>query len=395
MESYLTTLLNKAEFAALSLHEKNQYLQDVARQYFDARGLDYKPLSKQALSRLRRYYSRRSVADLQLERMEDEGMRRALERMVSVVSVGHFEKHLESEIPPSETGQNTMRPPPIGDEQMMFFVPDVYDAPLKDEVNLMDVAPFTLSKTKRDGLIRYELKDSVITIEGGAETGIANAHDYDIFLNMVTFLAEEMRKCRKDANRSLPPRSYRPTAAQILKFCRRGSGGRQYLELEKALDRLQATRVKITNINGERRRQTESFPLIGRYRVVSRTTQNMIEQVELDIPEWVYNGVVNPKGAASILTLNPDYFLIKKPTARFLYRLARRAAGQDEAFYTLKDLHHRSGSTLPMGKFRDQIQSIVEQSQSNPLPDYDFKIKDGRSGQVLVMTKRAEAISKA
>jgi len=384
------TLLTQGEFSELSLHEKNSYLQDVARQYLEARGDQFTPLSKDALSRLRRYYIRRSLADLQLEKMQDLEMRNALERLSGAIRVGHFEKVLESEIPPSASENRMMRPPPIDDEQMMFFVPDIYDAPLKDDVNLMDVAPFTLSKTKREGLIRYELKDCVITIEGGAETGIANAHDYDIFLNMVTYLAEEMRKFRKTPQGSLPPRVYRPTAAQILKFCRRGDGGRQYLELEKALDRLQATRVKITNLDGHKRRATESFPLIGRYKVISRTTQNKIDQVELDIPDWVYEGVVNPEKKATILTLNPDYFLITKPTARFIYRLARKAAGQGEAFYALKDLHHRSGSPLPPGKFEKSIEAIVKQSKNEPLPDYDLSLKDGRNGRILVMSKRTE-----
>src|SRR5690606_356083 len=147
-------------------------------------------------------------------------------------------KAIDAEIPPSASKVN--RAPPIDDDQLMFFVPSIYDAPLKDDVNLMDVAPFSLSKVKRDGIIRYELKDCVITVEGGAEVGMANAYDYDIFLNMVSYLAEEVRRYRAAEKRgmkpSLPSRTYRPTVAQILKFCRRGHGGKQYQEMENALD---------------------------------------------------------------------------------------------------------------------------------------------------------------
>lgn len=78
--------------------------------------------------------------------------------------------------------------------------------------------------------------------------------DFDIFLHMVSYLADEMRRYRiaeeKGLRPTLPPRDYRPHAAHILKFCRRTSGGRQYKELEGALDRLAGTRIKIVNLTG-------------------------------------------------------------------------------------------------------------------------------------------------
>lgn len=383
----------RRDFADLSLHEKNAYLQDVTRQYMEAKGEDFLPLTKDALSRLRRFYSRRSFADLNLAQVDDPDMRAVLERLAESIVGKELTKRLNSEIPPSAA--KIKRPPPLDDDQLMFFVPSVHDAPLKDEVNLMDVAPFSLSKTKREGIIRYELKDCVITVEGGADVGIANAYDYDIFLNMVSYLAEEMRRFRaadkKGRRPSLPTRIYRPTAAQILKFCRRGQGGKQYDEMEKALDRLQATRIKIVSLGEGKRRDAEAFPLIGRYKVVSRTLQDKIEQVEMEIPEWVYAGVVQPEGKApSILTLNPDYFLISKPIARFIYRFARKTAGHTESFYKLAELRYRCASELPMRKFRRTVEQIIEGSKLDPFPDYDLALREGKEGPVLHMKRRAE-----
>jgi plasmid replication initiation protein len=382
--------MNRETFAALTLHGKNDYLQDITRQLMEGRGEEFIPLSKDALSRLRRFYSRRSVADLRLENIEDSELRERMLLLGENIYGKEIGKILESEIPPSRLN----REPPIGDDQLMFFVPAVSDAPIKDEVNLMDVAPFALSKVKRVGIIRYELKDSVITIEGGAEVGLATAYDYDIFLNMVSHLAEEMRRYRiserKGGRPSIPAQVYRPSAAQILKFCRRGMGGKQYAELERALDRLQATRIKITNLSGGKRRETQSFPLIGRYKVVSRTAQDKIDLVEIDIPTWVYEGVVQPDSSRpSILTLNPDYFLIAKPIARFIYRLARKAAGKNEAFYTVEDLHYRSGSKLPQRKFLHAVEDIVANSESDPLPDYDLLLMPGQNGPILHMKRRS------
>ncbi|WP_407052110.1 replication initiator protein A [Methyloraptor flagellatus] len=390
-------LKTREDFAALSLHEKNEYLQDVARRVMEARGQTFEPLSKEALSRLRRFYSRRSMADLKLEDTADEGLREALRRFSDAIRTSEVRKVLEHELPSAP--RRISREPPADDAQLMFFVPSVHDAPVKDDFNLMDIAPFALSKSAGEGIIRYELKDAIITIEGGAETGLATAYDYDIVINMISFLAEETRQYHiadaKGLKPSLPPRTYRPAAAEILKFCRRELGGKQYEDLEGALDRLQATRVKITNLRSDGkdkgRRETEAFPLIGRYKVVSRTSQDRIDQIEIDIPQWVYEGVVKPHGKPSILTLNRDYFLIARPIAKVIYRLARKAAGDGEARYSLTEVRKRSGSKLPPGKFRQAIVEIVESAKVSPLPDYDLSLEDGKTDMILVMKRRLPA----
>ena len=393
-------LKTREAFAELSLHEKNAYLQEVADQIADARQDERVELDKDALSRLRRYYSRRSMADLRLEDMGGPLAAR-FKSLAEAIRSDEVQKLVGHEIPSSRQIRRTnSRPAPLDDAQLMFFVPSVHDAPLKDDFNLMDIAPFSLSKNGGQGVIRYELKDAVITIEGGAEVGIATAYDYDIVINMISHLAEATRRYRIDEAKglkpSIPPQVYRPSAAEILKFCRRELGGKQYQDLERALARLQATHIRITNLKGGEgrrdRRETESFPLIGRYKVVSRTSQDRIDQVEIEIPGWVYDGVVQPDGKPTILTLNPDYFLLSRPLARFIYRLARKAAGESEAYYSLKELLKRSGSKLPMRKFRLAVEEIVESTKLTPLPDYDLELEDRGHDLILVMRNRTRAL---
>ncbi|MCK9910236.1 replication initiator protein A, partial [Microbacteriaceae bacterium K1510] len=119
-----------------------------------------------------------------------------------------------------------------------------------------------------------------------------------------TTAMNDYRKAEKRGLRpSMPPRCYRPSTADILKFIRRGKGGRQYEQMESALDRLQATRIKITNLNhASKRRAAESFPLIGRFKVISRTKNGKIDMLEIEIPVWVYRGVVSPDDKPSVLT---------------------------------------------------------------------------------------------
>ncbi|WP_062120808.1 replication initiator protein A [Aureimonas sp. AU40] len=395
MSRHKLDLLAREAFAALSLHEKNAYLQGVVKEIQTARAEAFEPLDKDALSRLRRFYSRRSFADLQLEKIANERLRTAMGKWGEAIHLGEVQKAIMHDAPSQV--RPIKRAAPLDDDQLSFFVPTVHDAPVKDDLNLMDIAPFSLSKTVKGGVLRYELKDSIVTIEGGAEVGLATAYDYDIFINMVSHLAAEMRDYgiaqKKGLRPTIPARVYRPAAAELLKFCRRDLGGKQYLELEKALDRLQATRIKITNLSDGRRRETEAFPLIGHFKVVSRTVQDKIDQVEIEIPGWVYEGVVTPSGKPSILTLNPDYFLIARPLAKFIYRLARKTAGEGEAFYRVDDVHVRSGSRLPPHKFAQALERLVEGTKEDPLPDYNLELRKGDRGQVLYMSKRLDTMT--
>ncbi|WP_061979092.1 replication initiator protein A [Aureimonas sp. AU20] len=395
MSRHKLDLLAREAFAALSLHEKNAYLQGVVKEIQTARAEAFEPLDKDALSRLRRFYSRRSFADLQLEKIANERLRAAMGKWGEAIHLGEVQKAITHEAPSQV--RPIKRAAPLDDDQLSFFVPTVHDAPVKDDLNLMDIAPFSLSKTVKGGVLRYELKDSIVTIEGGAEVGLATAYDYDIFINMVSHLAAEMRDYgiaqKKGLRPTIPARVYRPAAAELLKFCRRDLGGKQYLELEKALDRLQATRIKITNLSDGKRRETEAFPLIGHFKVVSRTVQDKIDQVEIEIPGWVYEGVVTPSGKPSILTLNPDYFLIARPLAKFIYRLARKTAGEGEAFYRVDDVHVRSGSRLPPHKFAQALERLVEGTKEDPLPDYNLELRKGDRGQVLYMSKRLDTMT--
>lgn len=392
-------LISPNLFSDKSLHEKNDYLQAVALMVAQARGVEAPaPLDKESLSRLRRFYVRRRANELELEKTRDPELRNAIKQLADSIHLGEVSKLIAHEAHAPFNIDKTLRDAPPDDAQLMFFVPTVHDAPLKDDVNLMDVAPFSLSKTVRQGLIRYELPDCVITIEGGAAVGLVTAYDYDIFVHMVSHLASEMRQYRFDMEKglrpSLPPRTFRPSAAEILRYCRREQGGKQYIELEKALDRLQATRYKITNLtSGNKRRASESFPLIGRYKVVSRTRNDRIDEIEIDIPEWVYNGVVTTQASPSILTLNRDYFLISRPLAKFIYRLARKACGTHGiAEYGLQTLYERSGSAMPFRKFRDAIKDLVATTKVDALPDFDIEIVPGKGGEKLRMMDRRKQL---
>lgn len=383
--------ISRDAFTALSMHEKNAYLQDLADRFAAATGRLPVALTKDGLSRLRRFYARRSLADLRLDALPNDPLNQALRRLGEAIKDDERRKDLIGALV-TDLPAPVMRDAPRDDAQLAFFVPVIYDAPIKDDLNLMDVAPFSLSKSKREGVITYELKDSTITIDGSAGAGLATAFDYDIFLHMVSYMAEEARRYRVSLSKGqrphLPARVYRPNVAHILKFCRRNSGGKQYKDVESALDRLAGTRIKIVNLSNGHRREVVNMPLIQAYKVISKTTSGHVDEVEIGIPDWVYNGIVKDEGNPHILTINPDYFLISQSIGRVIYRLARKAAGKTKAEYGLTELHKRSGSTQARPQFAQMLRRFVASTKMFEFPDYDLELADGRDELKLVMRYR-------
>jgi len=256
----------------------------------------------------------------------------------------------------------SLRKPPDGDEQADFFVPALYDVGTKDSCSIMDVAVFRLSKKdKRAGqVIRYELPDGYVQVSAGA-TGMASVWDYDIVLMAVSHLTESMNRHREGRG-DKPGRVFRPHAAEILKFCRRSDGGRQKDDLVDALVRLNTTHVAVERTrkgrNGRSVTVSEGEALISRYKVVSNTATGKPESVEIELPDWIYREVVEAKNP-DVLTVHPDFFLIEPGIGRFVYRLARRAAGRGQAKWAFRTVYERSGSAGTLKKFTEHLRRII------------------------------------
>jgi len=314
------------------------------------------------------------VVDSQNIRVNDKDLQSALESFKSAVD----------EAQQDDFKKSTLRQPPVADDQPDFFVPSLYDVPVKDDLDLMEVAVFRLAKRQGSvNKLRFDLKNAVVEVTGSSENGLATIYDYDLVIMMVSHLAEEIRRHRKEGGLK-PTNKFRPHSTEIFKFCRTSIGGNQYDQLEAALERLQGTYIKYTPKRGSRRR-SDLFPLIAGARIVSETDKGRVGLLEITIPDWLYNGVVNHKNP-EILTMNPDYFLIRTGLGRFVYRLARKAAGAGEAFYSAKTVHMRSGSTREFKKFLHDLRKLI---RANDLPDYVLTEEKGKDGPVLRMTARA------
>lgn len=281
-----------------------------------------------------------------------------------------------------------MRQPPPGDAQEDLFVPTLYEVAAKDSLTIMDVAVFRLSKKekRRSDIIRYELPDGVVEVSAGAY-GMATVWDYDIVLMAISHLAEAVNRSRKFGT-PLPTRTFRPHPSEILKFCRMSDGGRQYEAIEGAVDRLRTTVIKnVRTIKGRQRSAWAPEGLIAEgSRTVSDTVTGRVTQVEIVIPTWIYDEVVKSE-QPEILTMHRDYFLLEGGIARFLYRLARRAAGRSSAEWLFRTLYERSGSTGSFKEFSRKLRTAIE---ADDLPEYTLAEVPGKGGPMLRMAYRAD-----
>jgi plasmid replication initiation protein len=279
----------------------------------------------------------------------------------------------------------SIRKPPKGDEQQDFFVPTLYDVGTKDSRSIMDVAVFRLSKKNRRAgeVIHYDLSDGHVTVSAGA-AGMASVWDYDLVLMAVSHLTEAMNRFREGKSEK-PGRVFRPHVADVLKFCRRASGGKQKDDLVETCIRLNTTHVAVQRTRKARNGRTvtvsEGEPLISRYKVVESDTGKP-EYIEIEVADWMYREITEGKNP-DVLTVHPDYFLIDPGIGRFVYRLARRAAGKGEASWLFKTIYEHSGST---GTFKEFCRILRKIISANDLPEYELREEAGQGGPLLIMT---------
>lgn len=287
----------------------------------------------------------------------------------------------------SPSPSSSIRKPPKDDHQPDFFVPALYDVGTRDSRSIMDVAVFRLSKRDRRAgeVIRYELPDGHVEVSAGP-AGMASVWDYDLVLMAVSHLTEAMNRYREGKG-DKPGRVFRPHVADVLKFCRRADGGKQKDDLVETCIRLNTTHVAMQRTrkakNGRTVTVSEGEALISRYKIV-KSESGRPEYIEIELADWMYREITEGK-TPDVLTVHPDYFLIDPGIGRFLYRLARRAAGKDEARWLFRTIYERSGSAGEFKKFCFTVRKLIA---ANDLPEYDLAEEPGQAGPLLVMRHR-------
>lgn len=143
-----------------------------------------------------------------------------------------------------------------------FFVADIFDTALKDDMASMEHPLFALRAGDKR-VRRYERNGNSIEIQPGAK-GLATIHDKDVWIYCISQLVEGLNRGREDVGRTV-----RFIAYDFLVTTNRRTDGDSYERMGEALERLSGSRL-VTNIETDGQRERAGFGLVDSWRVIER-----------------------------------------------------------------------------------------------------------------------------
>lgn len=256
-----------------------------------------------------------------------------------------------------------------------FFVCDFLGAMPKHDLASMEHPIFSLSTRPDRRILSYEHNDTAITVTPSVK-GRATIFDADILIFCISQLMAAINAGRTTS------RVLTLTAHDLLLATNRETSGDSYRRLRDAFERLAGTRITTNIVTGDNQ-VTSGFGLIEAWEIVRKTRAGRMVSVSVTLSEWLYRAVLSK----SVLTLNRDYFRLRKPMERRIYELARKHCGrQPEWRVSLETLLKKSGSTSPRRVFRAMLREII---RADGLPDY---VLLEEAGDIIHVSPRANVL---
>ena len=82
------------------------------------------------------------------------------------------------------------------------------------------------------------------------------------------------------------------------------------------------------------------------------------------------------------MTINPDYFRLRRPIERRLYELARKHCGEQTRFVIgVELLQEKCGSQAALKEFRRALRELVK---ADRLPDYKLELDDDKDQAIFL-----------
>ncbi|MFX0547306.1 replication initiator protein A [Roseovarius sp. S1116L3] len=244
-----------------------------------------------------------------------------------------------------------------------FFVCDIFDAAPKGDMGSMEHPMFSLSTRPDRRILSYTHNDVAIEVTPSVR-GLASIHDKDVLIYCISQLMSGV-----NAGRAIG-RTLHLKAHDLLVATNRETSGDGYRRLREALERLAGTRIT-TNYETGGQEVTSGFGLIESWQIVRKTRGGRMVSVAITLSEWLFRAVLSK----SVLTLNRDYFRLRKPLQRRIYELARKHCGrQAEWTVSVDTLLKKSGSASPRRVFRKMLRDMIAEGI---LPDYIMSEEPG------------------
>ena len=263
---------------------------------------------------------------------------------------------------------------PVHHPNRDFFLCDLFDYALKDDGVSMEAPIFTLATRPDVSVWQWESKDKTRSITVTPSVlGRATQFDKDLLIYVVSQMTEALNRGRLDAN----SRTVRFRVYDYLVSTNKPTGGKEYQRLQDALERLRGTSIK-TNIKTGGQRVKEGFGIVDSWMIIEKSPDDdRMIAVEVGLSRWLFNAVQ----AHEVLTINSDYFRLRKPIERRLYELARKHCG-DQAHFAIgvELLQEKCGSKSALFEFRRALREIIG---SDTLPDYRLELDEERDQAVF------------
>ncbi|MBB94210.1 MAG: plasmid replication initiator RepA [Rhodobacteraceae bacterium] len=244
-----------------------------------------------------------------------------------------------------------------------FFLCDIFDAIPKDDLASMEHPLFSLSTRPDRRILTYDHNGVEITVTPSVK-GLATIHDKDILIFCISQLMAAINAGRTVSRR------LQLKAHDLLVATNRETSGDAYRRLREAFERLAGTRITTNIVTGDHE-TTTGFGLIESWEIVRKTRGGRMVSVSVTLSEWLYRAVLSK----SVLTLNRDYFRLRKPLERRIYELARKHCGRQDSWRVSVDtLLKKSGSASPRRVFRAMLREMIAKGH---LPDYEMTEEPG------------------
>lgn len=278
--------------------------------------------------------------------------------------------------------------------QLDLFTVSAFEPPWRDNRDAMEY-PFLSLQKVRKAPIEFAGNGISVSVAADVRSSIATIWDWDLMI----FAASHLNSAIEAGLTPSPRIQFAPH--DCLKQIGRGTGGKDYRELAKAIRRLKMTTV-VTNI-----RQDDitgeggeaGFSWLVNYWIPKRYSRTIItpndhegdpdpaRPWEIELPAWLFKSILRRR---EILAVHSEYFRLTGGLERWLYRLARKSvpdrADVPAIHWRLETLHHRSGTLRPLKNFAFDLRRIAE---AGKLPEYGLKIeRDGKHEMVIIYRDR-------
>jgi plasmid replication initiation protein len=252
---------------------------------------------------------------------------------------------------------------------------DIVEFDPRDMMETMEFPFLALSKNRIKPIL-YQSKDgkTKVKISSHREHYVASIYDWDI----IQLISGKMQETINSGG-DIPPRTLIIARHTLIKSLRKNDVRKTAKEIEAALNRLRSTLIE-TTIRNDDYRYKGGFGFLDSW---GYTERKDIKEFRITLSDWLYDGICK-KGA--LLKVSQEYFSLTSGLKKFLYRTARKHAGNNDQWgFSVEKLYEKSGSEQEFKKFKYDLKKSV---LDNNIPDYFLEwIEDKEKTSVLFINK--------